>query len=102
MSHFVVWATDRAGMHAVRQGVREAHRARLRVGVPGSVKVLMGGPTTDETGAMNGSLLIVEARNIAAVHDFVVGDPYMQNGVYEAVEIRPWIWGLGRPASMEK
>lgn len=96
--HYVVFATDRPGMLAERQRVRESHRARLRVGGEG-VKVVIAGPTTDDAGAMNGTMLVVEAASAAAVHAFVAGDPYMQSGVYAAVEVRPWIWGLGQPAS---
>ena len=97
-THFAVWATDRPGMAAERARVREAHRARLREGGRGGLKVVLGGPTTDEAGAMNGSLLVVEAHDIAAVREFIAGDPYMLGGVYDTVEIRPWQWGLGRIA----
>ena len=97
-THFAIWATDRPGMAAERARVREAHRARLREGVPGSLKVVLGGPTTDDAGAMNGSLLVVEAHDVAAVREFLAGDPYVLGGVYDTVEIRPWRWGLGRIA----
>jgi len=96
--HFAIWATDRPGMAAERARVREVHRARLREGAPGRLKVVLGGPTTDEAGAMNGSLLVVEAHDIAAVREFLAGDPYVLGGVYDTVEIRPWRWGLGRIA----
>lgn len=95
-THFAIWATDRPGMAVERARVREAHRARLREGAPGGLKVVLGGPTTDEAGAMNGSLLVVEARDLAAVRDFLAGDPYVLGGVYDTVEVRPWRWGLGR------
>lgn len=97
-THFAIWATDRPGMAAERARVREAHRARLREGGLDGLKVVLGGPTIDEAGAMNGSLLVVEARDIAAVRDFLAGDPYVLGGVYDTVEVRPWQWGLGRIA----
>ena len=93
---FAIWATDRPGTAAERERVREAHRIRLREGVPGELKVVLGGPTTDEAGAMNGSLLVVEANDIAAVRSFIAGDPYVLAGVYDTIEVRPWRWGLGR------
>ena len=95
-THFAIWATDRPGMSAERERVREAHRARLREGGLDGLKVVLGGPTIDEAGAMNGSLLVVEARDIAAVRDFIAGDPYALGGVYDTVEVRPWRCGLGR------
>ncbi len=71
---------------------------RLREGGPDGLKVVLGGPTIDEAGAMNGSLLVVEARDIAAVRAFLADDPYVLCGVYATVEVRPWRWGLGRIA----
>ena len=97
-TQFAIWATDRPGMAAERERVREAHRARLREGGRDGLKVVLGGPTTDEAGAMNGSLLVVEAHDIAAVREFLAGDPYVLGGVYATVEIRPWRCGLGHIA----
>jgi uncharacterized protein YciI len=96
--HFVVWATDRQGTLSERHRVRDAHRERLRNPVGHAVKVVAGGPTLSETdGAMNGSLLIVQADSIEAVRRFVADDPYSLAQVYADVQIRPWQWGLGRP-----
>jgi uncharacterized protein YciI len=93
---FVVWATDRQGMLAQRLAVRAEHRARLRDPAPHAVTVLAAGPTMDPGGqAMNGTLLVVEADDEQAVRAFVDGDPYMREGVYGSVEIRPWRCGLG-------
>jgi hypothetical protein len=76
--------------------VREAHRLRLRNPAPHAVQVLQAGATLDErSGAMNGTLLVVQADNIAAVRAFVDADPYVAAGVYASVEIRPWRCGLG-------
>ena len=98
--YYAVWATDHPGVLAVRQQVREAHRARLRD--PGShpVQVVTGGPTLDEReDAMNGSLLVIRADSIDAVRRYLAEDPYVLAGVYAQVEVRPWQWGLGQPDS---
>jgi uncharacterized protein YciI len=97
-TYFAVWARDRPGKLEERQRVREAHRARLRDGAPG-VRVVLGGPTTDEAGDMAGSLLVVEAADVALVRAFVADDPYTKAGVYDpaSVQILPWKWGIGRP-----
>jgi uncharacterized protein YciI len=93
---FVVWTTDRAGSLPDRLRVRDAHRARLRAPAPHAVEVLLAGPTLAAAdGAMNGTLLVVQADDIDAVRAFVDGDPYVAAGVYERVEIRPWRCGLG-------
>ncbi len=98
-TYFAVWARDRPGMLEQRQRVREAHRARLREGAPG-VRVVLGGPTTDEAGDMAGSLLVIEAVDIERVRAFVADDPYVAEGVYDpaSVQILPWRWGIGRPS----
>jgi uncharacterized protein YciI len=95
MTMFVVWASDRAGALAARQQVREAHRARLRAPQPHAVQVLLAGPTFDEASQMNGTMLVVQADDRAAVQAFIDDDPYVAAGVYGAVEIRPWHCGLG-------
>lgn len=91
-----VWATDRPGMLAERQRVREAHRARLREPGAHAVTVLLAGPwLADEAGDMVGTLLVVEAPDVAAVRAFIAEDPYVLAGVYDQVEIRPWRCGIG-------
>jgi uncharacterized protein YciI len=98
-AYFAVWARDKPGMLDARLRVREAHRARLREGAPG-LRVVLGGPTTGEAGAMAGTLLVIEATDIESVRAFVAADPYIEAGVYEptSVQILPWLWGIGRPA----
>ena len=98
--YYAIWATDRDGVGAIRERVREAHRARLRNPEPHPVEVVAGGPTLDETtGAMNGTLLVVRAATIDAVRRFLAEDPYQLAQVYASVQLRPWKWGLGQPAS---
>ncbi|HRI17169.1 MAG TPA: YciI family protein [Burkholderiaceae bacterium] len=94
MTLFAVWATDAAGALPARERVRPVHRARLRA--PGPVRVVLAGPTPAPLDArMNGTLLIVEAEDLQAVQDFIERDPYSEAGVYERVEIRPFVCGLG-------
>ena len=93
---YAVWASDAPGMGDERRRVREAHRARLRSPAPHAVQVLQAGATLDaEADVMNGTLLVVQADDIAAVRAFVDGDPYAAAGVYASVEIRSWHCGLG-------
>jgi uncharacterized protein YciI len=97
-SYFAVWATDRPGALERRTRVREEHRQRLRQAQDSGIRVLHGGPTLGaEDQHMNGTLLIVQAASLEAVRQFMAGDPYIREGIYESVVIRPWAWGLGRP-----
>jgi uncharacterized protein YciI len=96
--YFAVFATDRPGGGALRAEIRETHRRYLRAPEGHAVVVRLGGPTLEESdGTMNGTLLVVEAADIAAVRAFVADDPYSRAGLFAAVEIRPWHWGLGNP-----
>lgn len=94
---FAVFATDKPGMAALRAAVRPAHRAWLRAPGDHAVMVRLGGPTLDGEGAMNGTLLVVEAGDAEAVRRFVDDDPYTRGGLFARVEIRPWQWSLGGP-----
>ena len=98
--YYAVWATDNEGVLATRHEVREAHRARLRDPAGHAVRVVAGGPTLDEAeGTMNGTLLVIQADSLDAVRRFLAEDPYALADVYARVEIRPWQWGLGQPAT---
>ncbi len=95
---FVVLATDAPEAADARSEIRPIHRAYLRNPCNHRVKVHLGGPTlTTQGSATNGTLLIVEADDIAAVAEFVADDPYSQAHVFKSVEIRPWAWTLGAP-----
>ncbi|MEX5341484.1 YciI family protein [Pseudomonas sp. I2] len=96
--YFTVYATDKPGQQDVRERVRPAHRLYLRRPGEHRVVVRIGGPTWDRGGArMNGTLLVVEAASIEEVQAFVADDPYVQAGLFECLEVRPWSWGLGNP-----
>lgn len=95
---FVMFATDKPGHAQVRASVREPHRLYLRDPGTHKVRVHLGGPTLDEESEqMNGTMLVIEADSIDEVRAFVADDPYSQAGLFSAVEIRPWNWGLGQP-----
>jgi uncharacterized protein len=95
---FVVFGTDRAGSAAVREEARPRHRLHLRAPGQHPVRVVLGGPTLEPAGgAMNGTLLVVEAETLEQVRAFVADDPYVRAGLFQALEIRPWSCGLGNP-----
>lgn len=93
---FTVFATDRPGRAAVRAAVRESHRAYLRQAHPEGTLVVLGGPTLDDSAAMNGTLLVVQAQSLDEVRRFLAADPYALNDLFENVEVREWRCGLVR------
>jgi uncharacterized protein len=96
--YFAIFATDRPNMRDVRERVRPTHRTYLRSASRHGVFVRLGGPTLAPHGeSMNGTLLVVEADGINDVMRFIENDPYMQTGLFERVEVRPWDWSMGNP-----
>jgi hypothetical protein len=87
MALFVLTCMDRPGSLALRMATREAHFAYAR-SLPGVVR--LGGPFLSDTGEMIGSLMIIEARDIAAARRFNAEDPYTRAGLFERVEVAPW------------
>lgn len=92
----MVLGTDAEGMQTLRERLRPEHRQWLREHPGHPVTVVHGGPTLDARGAMDGTLLIVDAPSEAAVQAFVAGDPYVRNGLFRQLAIRRWAWTLGR------
>ncbi len=86
MAHFVLTCIDKPDSLALRMATREAHFAYAR----GQGVVRLGGPFLDPAGDMAGSLIIIEAEDLAAAQAFSDNDPYKLAGLFERVEIRPW------------
>src|SRR3546814_9845759 len=84
-SFFIVIATDHPGMSEVRARVRPLHRIWLREHPGHAIYVVHGGPLLDTQGAMDGTLLVVQAAHIDDVHAFVAHDPYVQAGDRKSV-----------------
>jgi uncharacterized protein YciI len=87
MALFVITCVDRPGGLVRRMATREAHFAYAR-SLPGVVR--LGGPFLSETGEMIGSLMIIEAPDLAAAMRFNADDPYTRAGLFERVDVRPW------------
>ena len=99
IGYFAIHASDKPGLGALRDSLRESHRAYLRAVSPTGVDVVFGGPLLDDAGNMNGTLLVVRAPDRAAVERFLAGDPYSRGSLFERVDIRAWRWGLGQPGN---
>jgi hypothetical protein len=96
MPYFALIGRDRPGSAARRAAAREEHRRYIR-NPPHAVRVHVGGPLLDEGGAMDGTLLVVEAEDAETVRRFAADDPYGRADLFETVEVRGFAWGLGAP-----
>ena len=99
MPYFVFYGTDGPGGEAIRARVREAHRAHIRIDQPGCRMVAAGVLVEDDGARMDGTLLVFDADDRAAVERFMAADPYSREGLFGKIEIRRWNWAVGAPQS---
>ncbi|MDZ4373850.1 MAG: YciI family protein [Phenylobacterium sp.] len=93
MPHFVLLCVDKPNSLDLRMATREAHLAFARGYGP---KIKVGGPILSDSGEMAGSLVIMEADDLAEAQAFNANDPYTQAGLWERVEIRPFRATVGQ------
>jgi len=82
---FAIIAHDARDSKEKRPRHRPAHLAHLeRLEQQG--RLPLAGPFTDGAG----SLIVVEAESLEEVWKLVASDPYVANGIFESVEVRPF------------
>jgi hypothetical protein len=88
MPLFTIYATDKPDTLALRLERYAEHRAYIEEQENAGVRTIMSGPLqTDNGEIMNGSLLIVEAKDRATVEHYVARDPFMRQGIWGDVKI---------------
>ena len=97
MPLFTISCRDKPDSFDLRAATRDRHLAYLaeRAGA-----VRLGGPWLDAQGRSVGSLLIVEAGDLAGAQALADGDPYVQAGLFASVSVEPWrlvVGGFGSP-----
>jgi uncharacterized protein len=94
---YAIICTDKPNSVEVRKANRPQHLDYLR-GLGG--KVVLAGPFTAEDGqTMIGSLIVVDADSSAEARKLADGDPFVKAGLFETVDVRPWIWSINNPAA---
>jgi uncharacterized protein YciI len=94
MTLYVLICTDKPNSLDLRMKERPGHIDYLN-GLGDRLKA--AGPFTDEAGSPIGSLVIVEAKDRSGAEEIARNDPYAKAGLFAAVEIRAWKWGLKNP-----
>ncbi len=85
---FIIFCTDNPDSQSIRNETRPAHVDFLK---NHRENLYLAGPTlSDDCEGANGSLLIVDFPERAAVEAFAAADPYAQAGLFESVVITPW------------
>jgi uncharacterized protein len=83
---FVIIGHDSRDAKDKRPIHRPAHLAHLEP-LSQAGKVLMAGPLTDGAG----SLIVLDAESLGAVWELVGRDPYVVHGIFERVEVHPFL-----------
>lgn len=89
-------ARDRPGSLGARRAARPAHLERLKALLAEGRLVLAGPhPLVDAAdpgeAGFSGSLVVAEFADFAAARAWADQDPYVQAGVYEQVEVKPFV-----------
>ncbi len=89
---FVIVGHDAPDAKEKRPQHRPAHLAHLEPLVQAG-RIVLAGPFTDGSG----SLIVMEAESRAAVWESVSKDPYVVNGVFNRVEVQPFLQVFPKP-----
>ena len=85
MPLYAVICKDKEGALPIRQENRPAHLDYIaETGI-----VTLAGPLLED-GQMAGSLVILDAPELAAAEAWAAGDPYGKAGLFESVSVREW------------
>ena len=98
MSLFVIIGHDVAGSSAQRQVTRAEHVARLQA-LQREERLIIAGPTPIKHGKseMSGSLIIADFDSLDAAQVWASAEPYLLDGVYSHVDIKPFVQTLPAP-----
>lgn len=95
MPLFAIIGHDVADSTAQRKLSRPEHVARLKE-LESQGRLVIAGPTPITHGqeAMSGSVVIAEFADLQAVQAWADDEPYLRDGVYSHVDIKPFIQAL--------
>ena len=93
---YVIWSQDRPNSLELRKGARPAHLERVQELVKQG-RLLIAGPmpavdSVDPGPAgFTGSMIVAEFESLEKAREWADEDPYVAAGVYQTVDVRPWI-----------
>ncbi|MGC8696855.1 MAG: YciI family protein [Halothiobacillus sp.] len=99
--YFAIIATDAQDSLAQRLAYRAEHRARLDE-LAQAKRLITAGPMphahhqTAANLSFGGSLIIADFADLAAAQAWANADPYVAHGVYQSVQVQPYLatyWG---------
>ena len=88
---YAIVAYDKPNGLAHRMAVRPDHLAHLDTL---GDKLVLAGPFLDANGDMNGSFMVIEADSQADAEATFGRDPFVAQGVFGEITIKPWRLGI--------
>ena len=93
---YVILGKDAPGALEIRKRVRARHLERIgQLAAAGRVAIAGPCPAEDSPGpspaGFTGSVIIAEFDSLEAAREWVAGDPYVTDGVFESWDVRPFI-----------
>jgi len=97
---FAIICTDKPGSLQLREEHRADHRAYLEaLNKKGSIA--FSGPFLGKDGSADGSLIVVDVKDLAQAQAIAANDPFARCGLFQHVDIRQWLWGMNAPKPKE-
>lgn len=93
---FVLNCIDKANTLELRNNTRNAHVEYLRSS--GQMVKLAGPFVTPDGQRMIGTMVVIDAMNAERAKAWADNEPYNKAGLFESVDIRPWLWLVNNPA----
>jgi uncharacterized protein YciI len=91
---YALLCNDKPDHLQLRLDTRTAHLDYLN-GLGDRLK--FAGPFLGDEAKPNGSLVVIDAADLAAAKDIAANDPYAKAGLFASVDIRPWNWAIKNP-----
>lgn len=83
---FAIICTDKPGCFETRSATRPDHLAYLK---SHAERIQFAGPMMGPNGKPSGSIVMLEADDLASARGFAAADPYAKVDLFESVIVRP-------------
>lgn len=93
---YAIYGKDVTNSLPIRRRVRAAHLERVKI-LADEGRLLIAGPLpaidSPDPGpaGFSGSLIVAEFESLEDAEQWIAGDPYSSEGVFESVHVRPFV-----------
>lgn len=93
---YAIICHDKPDHVEMRMQTRPEHLSYLRAL---GYRLKFAGPFTNDNGAPNGSLVVIDAEDRAQAQAIAAGDPYARRGLFASCAVHAWSWTVNNPDS---